>query len=210
MNQPFEIAELNRRMGNLIKIGTIAEVDYSGPIHLGKVAIGALKTGWLPMLTARAGNDRSSWPLEVGEQVAVFSPGGELHTGLVMGAINQTSKAAPAATADKDHRVYKDGAVFEYDRTAHHYKIALPAGATIEIVAPDGTKHTGNLAVIGAISATENISTEKSVLATMNVTATQNVSAGANISDSKRSMADDRAIYNDHDHGPDGKPVQKQ
>ncbi len=74
----FEITELHRRLANLVMLGKVVEADYGHVIPKLKVNIGELQTARLPMLTQRAGNDVSWWPLEVGEQVVVLSPSGDL------------------------------------------------------------------------------------------------------------------------------------
>lgn len=50
-------ADLNRRIENIVRLGTIAEVDCA---HAkAKVKSGGILTDWLPWVTARAGNVRT-------------------------------------------------------------------------------------------------------------------------------------------------------
>ena len=84
----FETTELNRRLANLIMLGKVVEADCTQTTPKLKIKVGELQTAWLPMLTQRAGPDLSWWPLEVGEQVVVLSPSGELAQGIVLGALN--------------------------------------------------------------------------------------------------------------------------
>lgn len=119
MESTFEIAELNRRLGNLLKIGRIEETDYSGVIPLCRVRVGDLLTGWLPMLALRAGPDNCWWVLEVDEQVVVLSPSGDPAQGIVLGAINQQRFPAQGDHPDVHRVVYADGAVVEYNRRTH-------------------------------------------------------------------------------------------
>ncbi len=178
----FELTELDRRLSNLIRIGVIAQADYQTAKV--RVQVGDIKTGWLPWFVPRAGGDIEWIAPEVGEQVMVFSPSGELNQGVVMPGIYQTAKPAPVATADKHHKVYADDAVIEYDRAAHHLKAILPAGATVELYSDGGIHFTGDLLVTGDITAT------------------------GEITDHTRSMQGDRDIYNGHTHSdPQGGSV---
>lgn len=172
----FQMAELNRRIANLIKIGVIEEVDYSQTIPRAKVRLGDLLTTWLPMLTVRAGKDRSWWPLEVGEQVIVLSPSGDPAQGIILGSLNQTAFPANGDSPDIHRIDYDDGAVIEYNRATHALKAELPDGATTELRSNGGIQFIGDLTVNGNIKATKDVS------------------------DKQRSMAGDRLLYNQHEH----------
>jgi phage baseplate assembly protein V len=176
MESAFEITELHRRVGNLLKIGRIEEVNYAGVIPLCRVRIADLLTGWLPMLALRAGPDNCWWPLEINEQVMVLSPSGDPVQGVVLGAINQQQFAAQADRSDIHRVVYADGAVIEYDRTAHHLEATLPGGATTKLVSDGGVAIIGDVTVTGHIKAT------------------------GEITDHTRSMQADRDIFNGHTH----------
>lgn len=177
MSLEFEVTELHRRLANLVMLGKVIEADYSAAIPRLIIKIGELQTGWLPMLTQRAGHDVSWWPLEVGEQVVVLSPSGDPSQGVVLGATNQQSKPATASKASVHKTVYADGAVIEYDREVHHLKAVLPEGGTTELVSDGGVVIDGDVSVIGDIS------------------------ASGDVTDSIRSMQADREIYNSHTHG---------
>jgi len=173
----FEITELNRRLANLILLGRVVETDYQSVIPKLKIKIGDLTTAWLPMLTARAGPDASWWPLEIGEQVLVLSPSGELSQGVVLGALNQRIHPAVGSAVNVHRQVYADGAIIEYDRTSHHLSATLPAGGTTTLVSHGGIQLVGDVNVFGTLSVTEDII------------------------DHTRSMQEDRDIYNVHTHG---------
>lgn len=176
MNLAFEVTELHRRLANMVLLAKVIEADYSGSIPKAKVVVGEITSAWLPMLVSRAGNDRSWWPLEIGEQVVVLSPSGELTQGVVLGSINQQSIPANGNSSDHHRITYSDGAVIEYDRKAHHLKAVLPGGATTELVSDGGVKIKGDVEVVGNITATKDIT------------------------DKTRSMQADRDIYNAHTH----------
>lgn len=151
----FDVTELDRRLANLIRLGSIAEADYINAKV--RVNIGGILTGWLPWLTGRAGGDRDWHAPEVGEQVLILSPSGELNQGVVLAAIFQAAYPQPVNNKDKHHTVYSDGAVVEYDRAAHHLKAILPAGATVELVADGGISITGDITLTGTLTASVDV-----------------------------------------------------
>ena len=129
-----KIGELERRMANVVRVGKVLSADYSSATVT--VALGKNKTTSLPWLAQRAGNDRVWHPPEVGEQVVVISPSGNLAQGFVLsGAIFKQDFPANGSSADKSLTTYKDGAVVQYDRAAHAYSITIPSGGKATIAA---------------------------------------------------------------------------
>jgi len=184
------IERLERQMHNIALLGTVSDADYEASRV--KVAIGDLITGWLPWLTVRAGGDVTWDAPEIGEQVTVISPSGELGNGFVIPALYQNAHPANGNTPDLHTRTYKDGAVISYDRAAHHLSAILPAGASTELISSaihfkgkltlDGDFiHNGNETKTGNTTQTGAISTTGDVVAAGNVTATGSVT-GAGIS----------------------------
>ncbi len=172
----FEIAELHRRLANLVRVGQVAAIDYAGAVPKVRVAIGALTTAWLPLVCMRAGVDTSWWPVDVDEQVLVLSPSGDLAQGVVVAGLNQTRFPAGGNSVDVHRCCYADGAVIEYDKASHCLQAILPAGATARLEADGGINIIGDVHVTG------------------NITATQDISDGV------RSMQADRIIFNRHTH----------
>ncbi|MFW5499590.1 MULTISPECIES: phage baseplate assembly protein V [unclassified Maridesulfovibrio] len=123
-------ADISRRLENTLRIGKICEADY-GNARL-RVKSGDVTTGWLPWITTRAGNDISWWAPELGEQVMVLSPGGDLAQGVVLPAIYQTASPACADRPTLDRHVYEDGAIIEYDKAAHRLYGYVPGSALLE------------------------------------------------------------------------------
>jgi len=146
------IERIERQMHNIALLGTVADANYATARV--KVAIGDLVTGWLPWLTHRAGNDVNWDAPEIGEQVLVLSPSGEIGNGIVVPAIYQDAHPANGNTPDTTNRTYQDGAVVSYDRAAHHLSATLPAGATTALVSDGGISITGDIAVTGKITST--------------------------------------------------------
>jgi len=134
------LPDLERRQANAIRFGTVSAVDLAGARC--KVRSGNIETAWLPWLAGRASGAKRRWdPPEVGEQVAVISPGGDLAQGLVLPGVYQSNAAAPSASADKDRTVYGDGTSVEYDRALRRLRVdfggtsinATPSAITLTV-----------------------------------------------------------------------------
>ena len=98
MNTSIPNNDIPRLLRNLIRIGTVAEVDlFAGTC---RVNTGGNVTDWLHWLTSRAGRSRSWWAPSAGEQVLLFCLGGELDTAFVMPGVFSDEFPAPAAPAD--------------------------------------------------------------------------------------------------------------
>ncbi|WP_438767897.1 phage baseplate assembly protein V [Kushneria sp. TE3] len=150
---PVEIARL---MQNLIRLGTVAEIDHGDamaePPRPGRVRVstGELLTDWLPWCEARAGQTRTWNPPTAGEQVLLLAPGGELAGAVVLGAINSNAHPAPTDDPKLTRWNMPDGAVIEYDHAASHLRADLPGSAAV--TAPKGVTITGTLHVTGQIT----------------------------------------------------------
>lgn len=125
----FATADIERRLANLIKVGTVEEVDHDK--KLARVRFGGNLTTYLPWAVHRAGGDRTWWPHEVGEQVVVLSPSGDLTQGIILFSLYSSSAPAPSSTPGVDRREYKDGAVIQYDRNTHELTASIPGNASI-------------------------------------------------------------------------------
>jgi phage baseplate assembly protein V len=108
-----QIAEIQRLLRNLIRIGTVSAVNLDD--GLCRVDTGKNTTNWLHWLSARAGKTRSWNAPSLGEQVLVLCLGGELDTGFVLPGIFSDDNPAPSASADALHWSFPDGAVIEYE-----------------------------------------------------------------------------------------------
>ena len=128
--QGYQLSELDRRLANLIRWGTIEAADYDAARV--RVRCGTVVTDWLPWITARAGGDVSWWAPEAGEQVIILSPSGETGQGVVLVGVFQSAHPAPANNPDVARMVFKDGAVIEYDRAAHKLAATIPGDVDVQ------------------------------------------------------------------------------
>lgn len=142
-----KVAELQRLQGNLIRLGTVAQVDLE--LALCRVQTGDILTNWLPWLAPRAGTTIDWSAPSPGEQVVLLSPGGDTHGALVLRGIYSNAHPAPTAESGRHLVKFPDGAVIEYDHAAHALSAALPAGATAQITADGGVTINGPVIING-------------------------------------------------------------
>lgn len=97
--QPESPYEILRRLENLVRVGTIAEVHYSAPARC-RVRTGNLTTAWVPWLAQRAGGRKANhwWPPVVGEQCLLLAPGGDLLNAVALPGLY--SDANPQSSGD--------------------------------------------------------------------------------------------------------------
>lgn len=149
-----EIAQLNRLLENLVRLGTVAELDHQAARV--RVQSGRLLTGWLPWLTLRAGDDREWNPPTVGEQVLLLSPSGQTANGVAIVGLFSDQNPANGDRPGLHRRTYRDGAVIEYDSVAHRLRAILPAGGSTELVSTGGITITGDITHQGNYTQTGN------------------------------------------------------
>lgn len=130
MSDEFNHAELHRRLANLIRIGVIEEADYTKA--KARVRIGDLLTAWLSWTAPRAGGDIEWQAPEVGEQVLVLAPSGELSQAIICPAIYSAQHPAPADRKTIRKVTFADGTIVEYDREAHRFTMAV-AGENADV-----------------------------------------------------------------------------
>lgn len=111
--QDYSSSEADRRLGNMVRIGTVAEFD---PAQGVRVDLGELTTDWLPIGVSRAGKQRSWNPKDIGEQVVILAPDGEVSQGVVVCSIHQDKHPANGTTAGTWRETFDDGTVVEYDQ----------------------------------------------------------------------------------------------
>lgn len=139
----IRIAELERRLSNTVRVGRVASTDYANALL--RVDLGDVTTDPIRLATQRAGVDRSWWAPDVGEEVLVFSPDGDLAKAVVLGAVYSESGAAPAASADIRRDVFGDGFVIEHDRANNKTVLdAWDSEGTVEIRAKNIILKTGD------------------------------------------------------------------
>lgn len=149
------IAEINRLLENLIRLGTVAAVQHLPPRV--QVQTGGIKTTWLPWLALRAGADQEWDPPTVGEQVLLFSPSGQLANGVAVTGIYSDVIPANGDRAGLHRRTYSDGAVIEYDSQAHHLSAVLPDGGKTQLISSGGITILGDITITGTVTVSKDV-----------------------------------------------------
>lgn len=148
MNTTAALAELTRRIDNLLRIGTVAEVKGDSC----RVKTGELLTQFRPFFTRRAGTAKTSWRPTVGEQVMLLSLSGDLTNAYILPALYSDENPEPDDNANRERTVYPDGAVIEYDPESSALKVTgiktanVQASKRVTIDCPN-SEFTGNVLV---------------------------------------------------------------
>ncbi|MCU1717426.1 phage baseplate assembly protein V [Pseudomonas sp. 5P_3.1_Bac2] len=148
-------ADLLRRLENLIRPGTIAEVDLRAARC--RVRSGGLLSAWLPWLAERAGSTRQWNPPSVGEQCLLLSPSGSPEYGFVLLGLFSAANPAPANSASLTRQLFADGAQIDYDHQSHRLSAILPAGGSASVQAPGGITLTGNVTINGQLNVSQDV-----------------------------------------------------
>ncbi|WP_313473141.1 phage baseplate assembly protein V [Rouxiella badensis] len=107
------IAELYRLLMNLIRVGTVSEVD---PVnYVARVKTGANETDWIRWGAQRAGDGVTWWAPSVGEQVVILSPGGEMENAFIAFSLYASDAPPPDLGLTSRVTTYPDGARESYD-----------------------------------------------------------------------------------------------
>jgi len=163
------IAALSRLLENLIRYGTVAEVQMQPPRV--RVKTGELLTGWLPWIALRAGLDKDWDPPTENEQAILFSPSGQLGNGVALTGVFSDEHAANGDRAGLHRRTYRDGAVIEYDSVAHHLRAVLPEAGTTELISQGGIHIVGPITHEGDYTQTGNQNVTGKVTVSVDVVA---------------------------------------
>ncbi|MBI5917790.1 MAG: phage baseplate assembly protein V [Nitrosomonadales bacterium] len=141
----MDIASLSRMIENLIRFGTVTEVDHAAR-HV-RVTTGAITTGWLKWRAERAGRTVTWDPPSIGEQVMILSPSGELANGIVIPSIYSDEHDAPDDSPSTHVTRYPDGAVVSYNHESGALSVTGIKSAYVEVNGPASVKCTGHASV---------------------------------------------------------------
>lgn len=117
----MDTADINRRIENLIRLGTIAEVDHAA--RKIRVNSGALTTDWLPW-PADVGRNYIRWrPLRVGTQVIIACISGDPAQAQIIGTLYTETLTSPSTDPDVDRIEFDDGTALQYNSDTHQLLI---------------------------------------------------------------------------------------
>ncbi|MFQ6333192.1 phage baseplate assembly protein V [Methylophilus sp. 3sh_L] len=150
----MDIAELSRRVENMIRFGSIEQIDFAAKRV--RVRSGNVLTNWLQWRVGRAGRTKEWDPPDIGEQVMIFSPSGVIENGIVTPSIYCDDFDASSSDPNVHMREYPDGARISYNHStgeliAHGVKTALVEASTQVTLDTPHVHLTGALEVDGPI-----------------------------------------------------------
>lgn len=139
-----EIADLVRRIANLVRVGRVTQVDYTN-VRV-KMQFGANESAWVPWMTGRAGATKDWNPPAIGEQVAMLSPSGTLGAGFILaGAINWNDRPAPGSDGDNTHLLFADGGTINYNAASSECAVTVPAAGKVLLTCGAGQIEATNV-----------------------------------------------------------------
>lgn len=159
MSEPNQTDQL-RRLDNVIRLGTIAEVDLA--TATARVNSGGITTDFLPWLTFRAGTSQTWSAPTIGEQCVVLSVSGEFTAGVILFGLY--TQNAPSQSEYEHLFRFSDGAEISYNTasgqlTVKNCKVVIvQASEKIELQTPlvkatQNVEVGGNLSVQGTVTA---------------------------------------------------------
>ncbi len=131
LDHNFAISELSRKLANIIRVGSVKEIDYKKARV--RVKVEEFLTDWLPWIIHRAGEDKTWLPPSIDEQVIVLSPGGELALGVVLPAIYQQKYPPPECQETVNILEFRDGTKLSYDSDKNHLEIDVVDKITLKV-----------------------------------------------------------------------------
>jgi phage baseplate assembly protein V len=131
----MDIADINRRIENVLRLGTIHAVDHDARTL--RVKSGDLVTDWLPW-PADIGRNYKRWrPLRVGTQVILGSVSGQCEQALIIGMLYTQALDTPSTDDGTDIIEFDDGSIVEHNTSGMKVHSAgtlnITAAGTINI-----------------------------------------------------------------------------
>lgn len=132
--QEAQVPDMERRLASMLRIGTVSALNYDDPNKPRvRVTSGKVTTGWIPWGAVRAGGARTWAPLELGEQVIVAAPSGDLAQAVVIGSLFYNSNPAPSSNKQVTVTEWGDGAKETYNQATHERRLDVPSGGKVVI-----------------------------------------------------------------------------
>lgn len=126
----MEIAELIRLLENVVRTGTVTEIDEE-KWHV-RVQSGGLSPNWMRWTAQRAGAFKVWVPPSIGEQVWFLCLGGNTDIAFIGGSLYSDDNPAPGASRNEMVVIAPDGAKFRYDAAAGALQVTGIKTAAIE------------------------------------------------------------------------------
>lgn len=151
------------RFERILSVANVAEVDSE--LHRVKVRFpskGIPNSDWLPVLTGRSKGVKTSFNLQVDEQVlCLFLPWGSLNQGFVLGALNNIKDKPYTNNPNKFGVQFVDGTLLEYDQATQTGVLKIKGGTPSIQVGPTKTIIISDVFIDGAVSITKTLDVTK-------------------------------------------------
>ncbi len=124
--------ETERRLGEIVKIGVISEVQHEK--GLCRVSFGERVSPLSKWFMCRCGKDKDYWHPDIGEEAAFISPFGDGSHGFVLVGISSDKMPLPEG-AGENVRIteYADGTRLTIDREKHIVDLTDSYGSSIRM-----------------------------------------------------------------------------
>ncbi|MFQ3396509.1 phage baseplate assembly protein V, partial [Enterobacter mori] len=165
----YTLAEMWRRMNNMIRRGTVHSVQLAPPrvrVLFGTDPVNntAHVSAWLPWYT-RADAGVQAWSVPaVGCPATVLSEGGDLRNGVALLGMITDDQTPAGSSGDVYVTRYGNGASVTCDTAANTMAVSLPDGGTLTVTCPGGATLKGDLKVDGNINATGEVADKTGTL----------------------------------------------
>lgn len=160
-------AEDQRRLHNILTIGTVTEIDADQALM--RLAVGDNETDWINIPAIAAGSI-SAWRCpSIGEQYLLGSPSGELANAIPIISIYSDQHPSPSTNPDEIRIRYNDTDFCSIDvansQLTMHISETLIKSKTSVVLDTPNTRMTGSLQVDKGIHAKEAIKSDDEVYA---------------------------------------------
>ncbi|AEX53121.1 baseplate assembly protein V [Rahnella aquatilis CIP 78.65 = ATCC 33071] len=198
----MNLNELYRLICNLVRIGTVAEVDLTAEPPVARVSTGENTTDWIRWAAMRAGTAVTWWAPTAGEQVLLFAPCGDLENAVIMGSLYSDSVKPPDSGAASDVIQFPDGAKVSYDPETGALVVTGVKSASVEAlesIAATAPKITCTATTSITLDTPEVICTKKLSCVTFEMK--QGGKMTGNIEHSGGSITSNGIVVHTHKHG---------
>lgn len=117
------LPELHRMLTNMLRVGTVSAVDYA-KFQI-RVQSGSITTDWIRWFEVRAAATTTWSPPELGEQVMLLSPCGDMTAAVALRGIHSHSVPPPTISANNHRCQFPDGGVINYNHATSQLTINI-------------------------------------------------------------------------------------
>ncbi|MWF43733.1 phage baseplate assembly protein V [Escherichia coli] len=196
----MNLNELNRLLCNVVRVGTVTEVDHER--YVARVKSGGNDADWIRWATLRAGTAVTWWAPTPGEQVLLLSPGGDFDNAIIWGSLYSDSVKPPDSGAASDVILFPDGAKIAYDPEAGALVVTGVKSATVkalESIAATAPQITCTATTSITLDTPEVICTQKLSCSTFEMK--QGGKMAGNVEHSGGSITSNGVVVHTHKHG---------